>query len=113
MSDEASPWTLSKQDGESLHFNEHRQCMPDVERASNTNPTIDLRQTHTTNSRDEVMVASKNIHGGQDCLPPATCPSMGQGKAIPSKLPNPDAYLVEFDGPGDPLHPINWKLSAK
>lgn len=40
-------------------------------------------------------------------------PPMGGGKEIPPMLPDQDPYMVEFDGPDDPLFPINWKLSKK
>lgn len=39
--------------------------------------------------------------------------SIGNGRPIPPPLPHPADYVVEFDGPGDPKHPFNWKLSAK
>jgi DHA1 family multidrug resistance protein-like MFS transporter len=39
--------------------------------------------------------------------------SIGNGRPIPPPLPHPSEYVVEFDGPEDPEHPYNWKLSAK
>ncbi|KAL2828339.1 putative bicyclomycin resistance protein [Aspergillus pseudoustus] len=38
---------------------------------------------------------------------------MGAGKRIPRFLPDPDQYIVEFDGPEDPAHPQNWTLGVK
>ncbi|KAL4891751.1 putative bicyclomycin resistance protein [Aspergillus ambiguus] len=38
---------------------------------------------------------------------------MGAGKPTPMPLPNPEAYIVEFDGRDDPLHPFNWPFSTK
>ena len=113
MSDDASPRNLSKTDVDFLHFNEHNQCVPDAERALNAIPVIELWQTRTYRSRNEVTATSQNSHDGQHRLASANCPSMGQGKAIPSKLPDHDDYLVEFDGSDDTLHPINWRLSTK
>ena len=40
-------------------------------------------------------------------------PPMGGGKPYPPPLPERDEYLVEFEGPDDPLHPQNWKLGKK
>ncbi|KAJ5278984.1 hypothetical protein N7478_004356 [Penicillium angulare] len=37
--------------------------------------------------------------------------AIGQGKVFPPQLPSSDGYAVEFDGPDDPTHPYNWKLS--
>ncbi|GLB10811.1 hypothetical protein AtubIFM57258_007223 [Aspergillus tubingensis] len=39
--------------------------------------------------------------------------SMGQGKAFPPPLPNREDYVVDFDGPDDPQHPLNWPLFTK
>ena len=40
-------------------------------------------------------------------------PSMGAGKPYPPELPEMDEYVVEFDGPDDPLHAQNWPLRKK
>lgn len=40
-------------------------------------------------------------------------PNFGGGKDYPPPLPSREEYVVEFDGPEDPLHPLNWKLSKK
>ncbi|KAG8528107.1 uncharacterized protein KY384_007023 [Bacidia gigantensis] len=40
-------------------------------------------------------------------------PNFGGGKEYPPPLPAQEEYVVEFDGPDDPLHPQNWPLSKK
>ena len=40
-------------------------------------------------------------------------PSFGAGKDYPPPLPDREEYVVEFDGPNDPLHPQNWSLKKK
>lgn len=40
-------------------------------------------------------------------------PAFGAGKPYPPLLPNQEDYVVEFDGPDDPLHAQNWPLSKK
>lgn len=40
-------------------------------------------------------------------------PNFGGGKEYPSPLPDREEYVVEFDGPDDPLHPQNWPLRKK
>jgi DHA1 family multidrug resistance protein-like MFS transporter len=40
-------------------------------------------------------------------------PAMGLGKPYPPPLPEQEEYVVEFDGPDDPLHAINWPLKKK
>ncbi|KAI5370145.1 putative major facilitator superfamily, MFS transporter superfamily [Septoria linicola] len=40
-------------------------------------------------------------------------PSFGAGKPYPPNLPGREEYVVEFDGPDDPLHAHNWPLKKK
>ncbi|KAM0797413.1 MFS multidrug transporter-like protein [Usnea florida] len=40
-------------------------------------------------------------------------PNFGGGKEYPPNLPEQEQYVVEFDGPDDPLHPQNWTLRKK
>jgi len=38
---------------------------------------------------------------------------MGAGKPYPPPLPEREEYVVEYDGPDDPLHPQNWPIKRK
>jgi MFS transporter, DHA1 family, multidrug resistance protein len=40
-------------------------------------------------------------------------PAFGAGKPYPPPLPEREEYVVEFDGPDDPLHAQNWPLRKK
>ncbi len=40
-------------------------------------------------------------------------PEFGDGKPYPPPLPDREEYVVEFDGPDDPLHAQNWPLRKK
>jgi DHA1 family multidrug resistance protein-like MFS transporter len=40
-------------------------------------------------------------------------PAFGFGKAYPPPLPAQEEYVVEFDGPDDPLHAQNWPIRKK
>ncbi|KAL8927791.1 MAG: hypothetical protein Q9208_002207 [Pyrenodesmia sp. 3 TL-2023] len=40
-------------------------------------------------------------------------PNFGGGKEYPPQLPEREEYVVEFDGPDDPLHPQNWPIKRK
>ncbi|KAK5945712.1 hypothetical protein PMZ80_002919 [Knufia obscura] len=40
-------------------------------------------------------------------------PNFGGGKAYPPDLPPYEDYVVEYDGPDDPLHPQNWTFKKK
>ncbi|KAL1953491.1 hypothetical protein VTO42DRAFT_2770 [Malbranchea cinnamomea] len=45
--------------------------------------------------------------------PKKPLPAFGAGKPYPPPLPEREVYVVEFDGPDDPLHPQNWSLRRK
>ena len=40
-------------------------------------------------------------------------PAFGAGKPFPPPLPDREEYVVEFDGPEDPMHAQNWPLKKK
>lgn len=40
-------------------------------------------------------------------------PAFGAGKNYPPQLPEREEYVVEFDGPDDPLHAQNWPMRKK
>lgn len=40
-------------------------------------------------------------------------PEFGAGKPYPPPLPDQEEYVVEFDGPDDPLHAMNWPMKKK
>lgn len=40
-------------------------------------------------------------------------PAMGAGKPYPPPLPDQEEYVVEFEGPDDPMHAQNWPLKKK
>lgn len=40
-------------------------------------------------------------------------PNFGGGKPFPPPLPEREEYVVEFDGPSDPMHAQNWPLKKK
>lgn len=40
-------------------------------------------------------------------------PAFGGGKPYPPPLPEREEYVVEFDGPNDPMHAQNWPFKKK
>lgn len=40
-------------------------------------------------------------------------PPFGAGKPYPPALPEQEEYVVQFEGPDDPLHPHNWSIKKK
>ena len=64
-------------------------------------------ETHRTQHSGTV---GKSIKSRESRKP---LPNFGAGKPYPPPLPEQEEYVVEFDGPDDPLHPVNWKMSKK
>jgi DHA1 family multidrug resistance protein-like MFS transporter len=63
--------------------------------------------------KSNMMDPSKMERGQGSPEKPHQTPSMGAGKTIPPPLPNSNQYVVDFDGPDDPIHPLNWALGIK
>lgn len=76
----------------------------------------DLERHQTELSR---IQTARSQHSGTVGRDPRTkewkrpLPNFGAGKPYPPLLPNQEDYVVEFDGPDDPLHAQNWPLKRK
>ncbi|KFY68286.1 hypothetical protein V496_01206 [Pseudogymnoascus sp. VKM F-4515 (FW-2607)] len=76
----------------------------------------DLERRHTSISR---IQTARTQHSGtvgrgagyKECKKPL--PNFGFEKAYPPPLPAKEEYVVEFDGPDDPLHAQNWPFKKK
>ncbi|OBT69703.1 hypothetical protein VE03_00814 [Pseudogymnoascus sp. 23342-1-I1] len=76
----------------------------------------DLERRHTSISR---IQTARTQHSGtvgrgagyKECKKPL--PNFGFEKAYPPPLPAKEQYVVEFDGPDDPLHAQNWPFKKK
>lgn len=60
-----------------------------------------LQHTHTVGASITSRVSKKPL------------PEFGAGKPYPPPLPEREEYVVEFNGPDDPLHPQNWSTKRK
>lgn len=49
----------------------------------------------------------------QDRPPKEQWLPLGAGKPYPASLPDPEDYVVEFEGADDPMHPQNWEMRKK
>lgn len=91
--------------GAMSHVPTHR----DLER----NPTV-LDRIQTARSQHSATVGSTHLGKSntrtRDSKRPL--PPMGAGKAMPPLLDS-DQYVVDFDGPDDPIHAQNWPLQKK
>lgn len=64
-----------------------------------------FRSRSRSNSQVDLNTNAKSIE--------EPLPRMGGGRDYPSFLGESKVYIVTFDGPNDPIHPHNWKLSSK
>jgi DHA1 family multidrug resistance protein-like MFS transporter len=73
------------------------------------NPPIDiLSGVETARSQYAATVGIQSRSRNNTPLP-----GFGGGKPYPPKLEPQDAYVVDFDGPDDPIHPMNWPFRKK
>ncbi|KAK2788934.1 hypothetical protein FQN52_006467 [Onygenales sp. PD_12] len=90
--------------GPSLHGIASIQTQRDLER----HPTV-LSRIATQRSQHSATVGA----GLRSRVSRKPLPAFGAGKPYPPPLPEREEYVVEFDGPDDPLHPQNWPLKSK
>lgn len=73
-----------------------------------THPThIDRIETHRL-QHSHTVGASTTSRASNRPLP-----EFGAGKPYPPPLPAREEFVVEFNGPDDPLHPQNWATKKK
>jgi DHA1 family multidrug resistance protein-like MFS transporter len=79
-----------------------------TQRDLDRNPTS-LSRIHTQRSQQNATVG-RSLKSRESKKP---LPEFGAGKPYPPMLPEEEEYVVEFDGPNDPLHPQNWPMKKK
>jgi DHA1 family multidrug resistance protein-like MFS transporter len=93
---------------------------PNFHRLQSRNTEIDLERRRSTLSQalsrietqrlQHSMTVGEGLKSRPSKLP---LPAFGAGKPYPPQLPNREDFVVEFDGPDDPLYPQNWSLKTK
>ncbi|KAH8800235.1 major facilitator superfamily domain-containing protein [Xylogone sp. PMI_703] len=72
----------------------------------------ELEQIESNRLQHVRTFGSERLAGSRSLDP--TLPGFGAGKSYPPHLNSvQDAYVVEFDGPNDPIHPLNWSFWTK
>ncbi|KAK5660986.1 hypothetical protein OQA88_12363 [Cercophora sp. LCS_1] len=69
----------------------------------------ELSRIHTQRSQHSATVG-RDLKSRESKRP---LPPFGAGKPYPPPLPAQEEYVVEFEGPDDPLHAQNWPLQKK
>ncbi|KAJ5747851.1 uncharacterized protein N7511_009547 [Penicillium nucicola] len=93
---------------------------PQVHRLQSRNTELDLERHRTGVSRalsrtetqrtQHALTVGESLKSRQSLTP---LPAFGAGKPYPPALPDREEYVVEFDGPEDPIYPLNWPLRRK
>lgn len=93
---------------------------PDFHRLQSRNTELDLERNRSTVSRSLSRIETQRLQHqltvGESVKSRASktpLPAFGAGKPYPPPLPNREDYVVEFDGPDDPLYPKNWSTYTK
>lgn len=117
---EADRPTTSGTTGSSSGSSSSVEYDPYVHRLQSRNTEVDLERRRSTTSqalsRIETQRLQHQLTVGESVKSRASktpLPAFGAGKPYPPQLPNRDDYVVEFDGPDDPLYPQNWPLWTK
>lgn len=91
-----------------------------VSRMATQRDDVDLERHPTALSRIQTARSQHTATVGADIRSrtvsrhsKAPLPAFGAGKPYPPPLPEREEYVVEFDGPDDPLHAQNWPLKKK
>ncbi|KAL4778176.1 major facilitator superfamily domain-containing protein [Aspergillus varians] len=77
--------------------------------ASDREEELELERinTHRLQQHETVGSTARNRVPREQWLP------LGAGKPYPPELPNVEAYIVEFEGSDDPMHPQNWPMKQR
>lgn len=93
---------------------------PQLHTLHSRNTELDLERHRTATShalsRIETQRLQHQLTVGESVKSRASrtpLPRMGANKDYPPPLPDREDYVVEFDGPEDPLYPQNWELGTK
>lgn len=70
--------------------------------------TLELTRINTYRLQQKTTVGST-----RGPIPRERWLPMGANKEYPPILPDSEAYVVEFDGANDPLHPYNWSMPKR
>lgn len=70
----------------------------------------ELSRIHTAKSQHSGTVGRSVTSRSRKSKP---LPEFGAGKPYPPVLPDQEEYVVEFDGPHDPIHAQNWPMKKK
>ncbi|CZT41529.1 probable fluconazole resistance protein [Rhynchosporium secalis] len=105
----ASSCSTSSSEG-SVMRRDRQMSRASTQRDLERHPTV-LSRIQTARSQHTGTVGRSLTGKSRESKKPL--PEMGLGKPYPPLLPAREEYVVEFDGPDDPLHAQNWPMKKK
>ena len=104
----ASNATSSSTSSASIVREEMGMSRVNTQRDLERNPTALSRIATERSQHSGTVGRSLTSRSSKKPLPP-----FGAGKPYPPPLPEREDYVVQFEGPDDPLHPQNWAIKKK
>ena len=91
-----------------IEYDSSPESLPQIERQPSGCDSVELQRINTYRLQQQQTVGSSHSLPPKDQWLP-----LGAGKPYPPSLPDPEDYIVEFEGADDPLHPQNWAMRTR
>ncbi|KAH0351166.1 MFS general substrate transporter, partial [Aureobasidium melanogenum] len=117
--------SVSSQSGSSVRLQEMGRSISKVETQHENEADLErhptaLSRIQTGRSQHSATVGASGAEGSgfgvfrtRSSKASRPLPAFGGGKPYPPPLPEREEYVVEFDGPNDPMHAQNWPFKKK
>ncbi|KAG9519586.1 MFS general substrate transporter, partial [Aureobasidium melanogenum] len=117
--------SVSSQSGSSVRLQEMGRSISRVETQHENEADLErhptaLSRIQTGRSQHSATVGASGVEGSgfgvfrtRSSKASRPLPAFGGGKPYPPPLPEREEYVVEFDGPNDPMHAQNWPFKKK
>ncbi|KAH0278924.1 MFS general substrate transporter, partial [Aureobasidium melanogenum] len=117
--------SVSSQSGHSVRMQEMGRSISRVETQHENEADLErhptaLSRIQTGRSQHSATVGASGTEGSgfgvfrtRSSKASKPLPAFGGGKPYPPPLPEREEYVVEFDGPNDPMHAQNWPFKKK
>ncbi|KAH0272173.1 MFS general substrate transporter, partial [Aureobasidium melanogenum] len=117
--------SVSSQSGSSVRLQEMGRSISKIETQHENEADLErhptaLSRIQTGRSQHSATVGASGAEGSgfgvfrtRSSKASRPLPAFGGGKPYPPPLPEREEYVVEFDGPNDPMHAQNWPFKKK
>jgi DHA1 family multidrug resistance protein-like MFS transporter len=116
-------YSASSHSGSSVRFQEMGRSISRIETQHENEADLERHPTALSRIQTGRSQHSATVGGGEgtgfgvfrtrSSKASKPLPNFGGGKSYPPPLPDREEYVVEFDGPNDPMHAQNWPFKKK